>query len=1665
MKKLSMILVAVILVFAVNAQSIALRTSNSGISKLNDQFTGFEASFSYNEIEAVTITGTQRGTFSALNIEGAIMGGDFGTPQLPVLRKMIQIPVGATPKVVVKNFTTTEYNLEEYGIHKIYPRQPDIRKDWDINDIPFLYDEKAYSMDDFNQSSIAEVKILGTMRGVIIGVVDVHPVQYNPVAQTILVHNDIEVEVVFENANLQKTEELLVGTYSPYFKDVYRTLFNDGVTRDLFDDRPDLYSTPVHMLVISHRMFEATLQPWIEWKTQKGFFVDVNYTDEIGTTAAQIKTFCHNKYNQGSTNGTAPTFIVLVGDVQQVAASQTGSLTGVATDLYYATVDAGYFPSMYYSRMSAQTTQQLANIIEKTLYYEKYQFADPTYLDNVLLIAGADASWAPRLGRPQINYAADNYYNAAHGYANIHKYVTSSYTGCYTHLNNVGFANFTAHCGITLWSDPDLTITMVENLTNINKYFVAMGNCCQAADFGANECMGEAMIRQPQKAAVGYIGSSPNSYWYDDFHFTVGAYSGIADVNPAAPTLTNTMTGCYDFMFRDADFNTLCSHIFGGNISVTYAHITSGYSVHTSNPRYYWEAYNVLGDGSIMPYNGQAAVNNVSHMPILPIGLSTYEVTAVPGSYVAISKDGVLHGVAVADNAGLAVVTLNPPVYSGGDVDIVVTRNQYQPYTHIVPAAALEGPYIVYDSYIVVNQDALTYTSVNCEITTTIKNVGADPTTGPLTVTITTQDPQITINTATATVTEIMDVAGTATVNFNVTIANDIVDNKTFTVFVTVTQDEDNVWESRMTLTAYAPNFSLETVYINGVVNGILEAGTITTINAVVKNKGQADAYLVQSNITFENLYINYACDIINNAGQNIPAGESAEFFFTIITSPELPFGYETNINLLLSAQYGVTYTAPFNVSNSGADEYCATGSTNCSLGDKFTLVQLYKTSTPTVFLINNNDVTCSSNGYQNFTNIIATLEPGEQYTIKVIVNYANSYVGGWFDLNGNKVFESNERLINLVCPTKDVPYTQNFTIPATAQPGSFRFRLRDKWSSALSNTETCEGYSYGQTHDYTVFIPEIYPRVQNVVAELSGSNITITWEDPVAQTPIGYNIYRNGNKLNSEMLTEATFTEQGVVFGIYAYNVKAVYTGNNEAFSQMSNVICFDLICEKPLNLTGIVEENNIFLSWDEPENIEEDILLLGYNVYRNMVKINSDLVGVDDKEYTDIVAVSGTFNYQVSAVYDQCESSLSAVFSGVVLDYEVTFDINIDNIPVSGVNGVIKITGDFGQSSYNFSTNQQESSKVIHLLNGNYTYIVEIKNYNSVEGNFTVNGTPQTIPVTMLETKYEVTFEVKDIDGEPIGNASIGIVQINTILYTDELGIVSIILPIKNYNYIIKKNGYDTVESNFKVEDTDQIIPVELNKTVYQITFEVKGIDDLPLEGAEIAFVQINTVLQTDADGIATISLPNGDYDFTVFKNGYGFFENNFKVSGNPKTIEVKMLELFPITFEVKDNELKPIEGVTITITEIKDDMIYQSDESGRIIIHLTNGDYNYFASKENYKTSEGTFVVDGEPQLVPVNMVLSGIEDRNFSNITLYPNPTTGELRIENGELRIKYIEIFDVIGRVQSFEFKVQSSETRNPESETLINISHLSAGIYFIQINTDKGVTTKKVVKK
>jgi hypothetical protein len=88
---------------------------------------------------------------------------------------------------------------------------------------------------------------------------------------------------------------------------------------------------------------------------------------------------------------------------------------------------------------------------------------------------------------------------------------------------------------------------------------------------------------------------------------------------------------------------------------------------------------------------------------------------------------------------------------------------------------------------------------------------------------------------------------------------------------------------------------------------------------------------------------------------------------------------------------------------------------------------------------------------------------------------------------------------------------------------------------------------------------------------------------------------------------------------------------------------------------------------------------------------------------------------------------------------------------------------------------------------------------------------------------------------------------------------------------------------------------------------------------------------------------------------------------------------------------------------------------------------------------------------------------VETENYPSVQFYPNPTKGELRIEMGDMGygICDIEIFDVMGRCVGI---VETGRAPSLQSEIVFDISHLANGIYFLRIQTENGIVTKKIIK-
>jgi hypothetical protein len=86
--------------------------------------------------------------------------------------------------------------------------------------------------------------------------------------------------------------------------------------------------------------------------------------------------------------------------------------------------------------------------------------------------------------------------------------------------------------------------------------------------------------------------------------------------------------------------------------------------------------------------------------------------------------------------------------------------------------------------------------------------------------------------------------------------------------------------------------------------------------------------------------------------------------------------------------------------------------------------------------------------------------------------------------------------------------------------------------------------------------------------------------------------------------------------------------------------------------------------------------------------------------------------------------------------------------------------------------------------------------------------------------------------------------------------------------------------------------------------------------------------------------------------------------------------------------------------------------------------------------------------------------GVKEITADVFKIFPNPAKGEITISICDMRYVMcdFEIYDVFGRKQKAE-----GGRLKAESEIVVNISHLPAGIYFVKIVTENGSVTKKVV--
>ena len=894
----SLSLLLILFTLNIYAKDISLSKENNRFAVTEKSENSFKIINQLNLINTNKIK-TENGEFVKLTVPYYSSNSEIGSPELPSLKKLISVPNDAEINIEIIHKESKKVKLSEFGINQyILPRQPSISKGSTADEIVFHINNKIYKEDRFFQDNIVSTELLGKMREVQLARIIISPFSYNPLKQELEIITSLEIKVSFTNASEENNQMF----YSAEFEHLYKKCINY-----LPPSPEDIITTyPVKYVIISDPLFQTPLQPLIEWKTKKGFHVVESYTNDpnVGTTTASIKSYVQGLYDNATVNDPAPTYLLLVGDVSQIP-SFSGNSGSHISDLYYCEFDGGgdFYPEMYYGRFSANTVDEVEHQVEKTLTHEKYLFSDPNFLDDIVLVAGVDANYAPTYGNGQINYATDNYFNIAHNLT-IHNYLYGSGTPITSDMaqasasiiSNVsegtGLANYTAHCGSNGWGDPSFNTGDVASLQNYDEYGLVISNCCLPNKFDEPVCFGEALLRADNKGALGHIGASNNTYWDEDYWWSVGNTSNIS----ANPTYSGTGLGAYDcWMHENGEhqndwFITQAQILHAGNLAVTEA---------GGAEQYYWEIYHLMGDPSLMPYVGIPTSLNVSHNAILPTGASSFVVNSEENSYVALSMNGILLDAQLCDASG--VVNLNfSPISNVGNIDIVVTKQFKQPYISTIQATSPNGPYVnVTNNFITDingNNNSLADYSETVNLDVDLFNLGGGSSQN-LNLVLSSTDQYITIIDSLESVSSINSNQTITTTNAFIFQIADLVPDQHVAIFqLNISDNQGNIWNSNINVTLNSPILNHISFTVNDLIlgngNGKLDAGENLELIVEVNNTGHADAYNLTANLSSLSSYIT-----LNTSTVSLPllnTSQSQIVAFNITVDNNTPVG--TNI-------------------------------------------------------------------------------------------------------------------------------------------------------------------------------------------------------------------------------------------------------------------------------------------------------------------------------------------------------------------------------------------------------------------------------------------------------------------------------------------------------------------------------------------------------------------------------------------------------------------------------------------------------------------------------------------------------------------------------------------------------------------------------------------------
>ncbi len=503
MRKLTIALILMTAIFLLNAESVVIGDTETGVrvleSAIGNTVLEFDCgSFERNEID---IDGNN---WMQLHLSGETVWQERGYPALPRLNRAVIIPERAAMKIDVLESDYIELDM------LVAPSKGVLSREFDPEETAYSF-AGIYETDEYFPGELAGLGspyIFRDYRGIS---VEINPFQYNGSRGILRIYTHLVIAISSEGLSEENIRNEISASISQEFAELYK--------RHFINFENERYVTieeqAGRMVIISYGDFIDEMQPFIDWKNQKGIATTIVNVSTIGNNSTNIQNYIDAEYEADD----GLVWVLLVGDAAQVA---TKTYSGAGGDPQYTYLDGtDCYSEIFIGRFSAETATQVETQVERSVYYES-DVVDGDWMQKGVGIASSQGSGIGHYGEADyvhMGYIRDDLLD--YGYLEVDE-IYDTNGGNATMVANAlnegrGIINYCGHGSNTSWSTTGFNNTYVNALTNDNMLPFIQSIACVNGNFTSITCFAEAWLRATHggvpTGAIAMFASSINQSW------------------------------------------------------------------------------------------------------------------------------------------------------------------------------------------------------------------------------------------------------------------------------------------------------------------------------------------------------------------------------------------------------------------------------------------------------------------------------------------------------------------------------------------------------------------------------------------------------------------------------------------------------------------------------------------------------------------------------------------------------------------------------------------------------------------------------------------------------------------------------------------------------------------------------------------------------------------------------------------------------------------------------------------------------------------------------------------------------------------------------------------------------------------------------------------------